>query len=975
MRNSNTNNWRSTALIAGAILTAGVVTTISTTNAHADDNQTNAQVSNNQATYQQVQATADQQLAQLQSANDSKEAQQATANEQSNAADLAQTNAQIDQLKASHAALLDEQADAIAQAQAATASSIEEQTEAAQAEYQQQINAQQQNQATQQAANDQKYAQAVSQAAENQSAVANIQAQYQKAVSDAAGNLASQNQTATTNYNDAVAKENAKYEAKVSAQKTTNESNVNNAQVALDNATKDAQQPKTVNVTSQKDVYGKVAQGQANPEIYQAYQQKGFPLEVEGYWNGKTYFIPVSAYTNPVFANTYYGEYPDAAAISSKTEASTPTNINEMPLDFKPGLLNYDAKKDNSEKVTASGLSAQQIQVLRALATSWTNGFRNNVYQNYRAFYNTVNSKNGFKDVAPMTMMSTSIFDDVANQVAASRAKYNVDNNTHSVNGSGLPADQTYSAYLINKLKGFENQITNNNRGTEIYSLRNENLTTMQAENPTLLNYAINLYNSMQGMYYGELVNANDPKQIGGHARNILRGDLRVNGIGFQKLSAEIAGKPGSGISDLTNAYAVTFNNAGFNIGHDANRTKAVQNDAAWGTSSVEAQLNDIKHAQHHKVDVTTQKQVQPSAEEVQQATAGAQQNLANVKAQAQKNLDALASDHQANLAQLQKQYDATKAQLKANYDQAVAAAATARDNALKATGTTDLAAYKAQLDAAYQDLVKADQVAAQKFAADRDAKINNIKATENEKLAAKIAELVPSVEPQIQELQQKHQAVIAHGDEVLAALKAENKAAYAKLEQQFKTQLAQIQEREAAKNQNEVQLGNATVVLPTTNATVTNTVASRPQAAANVTAGRVQTVANPVIVRPATQTTVAAAPVVTTNQAATPASATPAPAVATTSAVAATTAANTNVIATPATPTPAVSANSQATKADNNKKSAPAKKTDTTVAKKQTTKKASQKVDQSSMSIVALAATALLGAVGITYSTKKHHN
>lgn len=933
MRNSNTNNWRSTALIAGAILTAGVVTTTSTTNAHADDNQSNAQVSCNQTTYQQVQATADQQLAQLRSANDSKEAQQAMANEQSNAADFAQTNAQIDQLKASHAALVQEQASAIAQAQAETAASIEAQTSAAQAEYQQQINAQQQNQATQQAANDQQYAQAVSQAAEKQSAVANIQAQYQKAISDAADVQASQAQTATKDYNDAVAKENDAYQAKFLAQKATNISNINVAQVALDNATKNAQQLKTVNVTNQKDVYGKVAEGQANPQIYSAYQKNGFPLEVSGYYNESTrqYYIPVEAYTNPVFAATYYGEYPDAAAISNKTDASTPTNINEMPLDFKPGLLSYNDKNDNSEKVADNGLSAQQIQVLRALATSWANGFRNNVFQNYRDFYNAVNSKNGFKDVAPITIMSTGVFDEVANQVAASRANYNVDNNTHSVKDSGLPDDQIYSTYVVNKLDDLENRLTNSNKGTEIFTLRNENLTTMQAEQPTLLNYAVNLYNSMQGMYYGELVNADSLDTIGGHAKNILRGDLRVNAIGFQKLTDAIAHKAGSGISDFHNAYAVTFDNAGFNVGHDAAKTQAIQNDYAWGVSSVDSQLNAIKTVQHHTVAVTTQKQVHPSAEEVQQATAGSQQNLANVKAQAQQVLNTLASDHQANLTQLQKQYNDAKAQVKANYDQAVAKAATVRDNALKANGTTDLVAYKAQLDAAYQDLLKADQAAAQQFAADRDAKISNIKEAETHKLAAKIAELVPSIEPQVQALQQQHQAVIAHGDEVLEALKAENKAAYAKLEQQFDAQLAQIQQREAAKNNNKVQLRNATVVLPAANQRQT-------------AAGRVQTVATPVIVRPASQTLVAAAPVVST-----------------TSAVAATTNSNANPVAT---------ANNKATMADNSKK------TTTTAADKHTaTKTATQKVNQSSMSIVALAATALLGAVGITYNAKKRHN
>lgn len=951
MRNSNTNNWRSTALIAGAILTAGVVTTTSTTDVHADNSQNNAQVSNDQVTYDQVRATADQQLAQLQSANDSKEAQQATANEQSNAADLAQTNAQIDQLKASHAAQEQEQAGAIAQAQASTAASIEAQTSAANAEYQQQINAQQQNEAIQRAANDQQYAQAVSQAAENQQAVADINAQYQQALSDAANTQTSQAQAATNNYNSAVAKENDTYQGKLSAQQATNAENVKNAEASLATATANANKPYEVATTNEVAVTGRVAKPQTDVKVPDYVAKYGIHLEVRGY-NGA---IPVSDYTYPEFANTYYGEYPDSVVITNKAAESTPHDISEMPLDFQPGLLSYDAKNDHSEKVSADGLTAAQVQVLRALALSWENGFRNNVFQNYREFYNAVNKNDGFVNVAPVDLVSTDFTDDIANQVVANRTKYNVDNNSHTVKDSGMPTEATYSSIINNVTQNLQKNLTSEFNGKTVYTDVNENLTTMQAGTPTLLNYAINLYNSMQGMYYGELVN---PTHIGGHAVNLLRAGVRTVGIGFQKLTDEMTAKSGSGVSDRKNpSYAVTFDHVGFNIDHDANLTKEVQNRNVWGTSTVDAQLNTIKTAQYHVNKVPGTKTVTPTATDVQKATASEQQKLADAKAQAQQSLDALASAHQASLNKLEQQYNDVKAQIKANYDAAVTKATSVRDAALKATGAVDLQAYKAQLDSAYQNLVKADQVAAQKLAADRDAKIANIKKTENAKLNAKINELVPSIDPQIKQLQDQHQAVIAHGDAVLAELKAENKAAYNKLAEQFNVQLAAIQQREDAKRANEVRLANNTVVLPTAvnaandgnvDTVAFPTVTNRLQAE---TTGRVQPISAPSIVKTATQTSIAVAPVVTQ-----------------TAAVAATT---NNGTQTPVAST----ADNKATKADNNEKSVV--KADT-VAKKQAPAKkseSSQKVDRSSMSIVALAATALLAALGITYSSKKRHN
>lgn len=967
MRKLNTDSWRSTALLAGAVLTAGVATTTLTTDAHADDAQTNVQVSNDQVTYDQVRATADQQLAQLKAANDAKEAQVATANEQSNAADLAQTTAQIDALNASHAAQQQQQADAIAQAQASTAASIEAQTSAANAEYQQQIDAQQQNEAIQKAANDQRYAQAVSQAAQQQRAAADIQAQYNQAVSDAANQQTQQSQSAADANNAAVANENADYQAKKAAQEATNNNNIKAAEDALANATTNAQQPHEVTVKNSVDINGRVAKSQLDVQVPAYVEKWGVRLEVPGF-SGK---IPVSAYTHPEFANTYYGEYPDSVIILNKAEESTPHDINELPLDFLPGLLSYDANNDHSEKVSADGLTAAQIQTLRALALSWENGFRNNVFQNYREFYNAVNNKNGFTDVAPLDLVATDLSDKVADQVVASRTKYNVDNNSHSITQSGLPADATYSKYMANAIGGLQQNLTNEFTGKTVYSVTNENLTTMQAGTLTLLNYAINLYNSMQGMYYGELVT---PQNIGGHAKNLLRADIHIDAIGFQKLTDEMVNKNVSGVTDKKNpSYAVTFDHTGINIDHTSNLTKQVQQRNVWGTSTVDNQLNAIKYAQHHTETVNGTQKVTPTDAEVQQATAGAQQHVADVKAQGQQALTNLANAHQANLTKLAQQYSTAKGQVKANYDQAVKTAASVRDEALKAHGLIDLQAYKAQLDTAYQNLVQANQVAAQKLAQDRDAKIANIKASENDKLAAKIAELVPSVEPQIKALQQQHEAVVAHGDEVLAALKAENQAAYAQLEQEFNTRLAAIQQRNAAKNANQVQLGDAMVVLPSqgqpaasANGSRTNVsfpVASRPQADSQA-----QVVATPTIVRTATQTPVAAAPVVaaanhvTGGQTTTPESET------------------NGAIVTLSAPVAATA--DQATNAGNSKTTAPqahAKKADIATTNKQAAGKkdngSTQEVDQSSTSIIALAATALLGTIGVTYASKKRHN
>ena len=130
-------------------------------------------------------------------------------------------------------------------------------------------------------------------------------------------------------------------------------------------------------------------------------------------------------------------------------------------------------------------------------------------------------------------------------------------------------------------------------------------------------------------------------------------------------------------------------------------------------------------------------------------------------------------------------------------------------------------------------------------------------------------------------------------------------------------------------------------------------------------TTGRIQPVSAPSIVKTATQTPIAVAPVVTTGNHA-------AENTVKSNESSAPVAAATNS----GTQTPVAStADNKATKADNNEKSVV--KADT-VAKKQASAKkseSSQKVNQSSMSIVALAATALLGTLGITYSSKKRHN
>lgn len=981
MRNSSTkNNWRSTAMVAGAILTAGAVTITTTEQAHADNNQNNAQVSTNQATYNQVKATADQQLAQLQSANSDKEAQVATANEQANAADSAQMAAQVNQLQASHDALVQQQASAVAQAQADAATKIEAQTSAANANYQQQLDAQQQKEAQLKSANDQQYAQAVSEAAKAQSAVSGVQSQYQQALSEATQAQSAANTSATNEYNDAVAKENAAYNAQKSAQEATNNNQISQAQAQLSAATQNAQQVRTENVSSQVTVNGRVAKSLANFNVLDYAKNYGIHLEVAGFSNG----IPASAYQYQIFANTYYGEYPDSSVITTKDESATPHDISELPLDFQPGLLIYDADNDHSETVSADGLSAAQIQVLRALATSWANGFRNYVYQNYRAYYNAVNSSNGFKDVQPQELLETNLSDQYADQVVKARTDYGIDNNSHSITSSGLPADKTYSAFIANIFNGLQNNLENQYAGSVVYSLNSENLTTVQAKKLTLLNYAVNLYNSMQGMYYGELVS---PEHIGGHAANILRGDVSLVGTGFQKLSNAIVNKSGSGISDKQNpSYAVTFDLKGFNINHDATKTQTIQKNV-WGTSTIDSQLNAIKGAQHYTKTVTKTEQVQPSAAEVQQATASQRQNLANVQAQAQQALDSLASAHQTKLDQLNKQYVAAQDQVKADYAQAIKQAASDRDNALSKLGVPDLATVKVQLDAAYQQLVEADQKAAQELAIKREATINAAKGKIQAELNNKLAELIPSIQPQLDALQKEYQKNVDYRNTKLAMLKEEDTAAYNKLAQELATQLAEIQQN----SQQSVHLGNATAVLPQDNqndgsgvnkvaqaVTFTgvannNQQATSQQGNANTvaTSNRVSVAnAHATVARQQTPVTATAVATNAINATMSAANSLVAP-VATTNLATA----NNGNGTTASTSNTNLTANNQATKLAGSKKAT--KNSSKTTAKKNDVKKAqvNQKLDKSSMSITALAGAALVGALGITYSSKKRHN
>ena len=250
-------------------------------------------------------------------------------------------------------------------------------------------------------------------------------------------------------------------------------------------------------------------------------------------------------------------------------KTAMPTDIDQIPLTFKPGLLVYNPDTDKSTKIGPNGLSDDQIKLLTSMLLSWSNDFRQEVYRLYPELYSKLTKtdlRQGDSNL-PLPVINTDRSQELGNAIAKLREENNLDNDTHTAVALNDQVNALFDQYgfstdkLNNTVKNlFKDDNAYKDNFSDIVSnasfvgeaLPSEDLETMLAQNGTLLNYAINLYNMTQAMYWSETL------RLGGHAVSALTNSNHVLAISFQKLN-KINNANGATKSKYP-AYAVTSN-------------------------------------------------------------------------------------------------------------------------------------------------------------------------------------------------------------------------------------------------------------------------------------------------------------------------------------------------------------------------------------------------------------------------------
>lgn len=235
------------------------------------------------------------------------------------------------------------------------------------------------------------------------------------------------------------------------------------------------------------------------------------------------------------------------------TAANRPTSMDQLPLTFEPGMLVYDPANDNSEAVDFNnGLSDSQKEVLEDLAINWVDQFRQTVYNQYRSYYYAaLHNSNAPR---PQRLIKTAGGESIGNILLKMREDGQLSANTHTTdnlntqNVAESNAGRNTARY--NEFHNAENTYFGlyNGSGIDWNYLKQQGITQsgrtwmedlyqIQGYHSTMLAYAISLYDSLQGMLYGELYsnNINASRTAGGHASNTLSPYLRVVTVRFQK--------------------------------------------------------------------------------------------------------------------------------------------------------------------------------------------------------------------------------------------------------------------------------------------------------------------------------------------------------------------------------------------------------------------------------------------------------
>ena len=544
---------------------------------------------------------------------------------------------------------------------------------------------------------------------------------------------------------------------------------------------------------------------------------------------------PKSQWNNQVYRSTQLGLYPNS--VVNKNEQNAPSNINEIPTDFKPGLIVYNPNLDHSEVIGKDGLNEHQKQIIANFGVSWANGFRHWIHDNERAVWDYANKNNMFRDLPINDLTYNQTMVDVAKDIEAKRTNKGIDNNHHTLNLTELPS----MAKMNEAYKHATNGLNISNDPDHILLMSQgtmENLDTVlpytnKDGQPTLLGYIVAAYNVAQPMWYGEISNSQAGSiKIGGHTKTVLNNDLTYMSVAMTKCDDPKNGDSKKSLNpsaDHPVDYAMTFD--GFNYSPIVIEKSAKDKLPYKAIDPSTTRLNDQVQEIRKRFDqVMGSKVVTPEFTAVQnyasqptgkKITSTPQQYTDAVK-NAQNKLNDLNNNKANELKTLNDRHDNTIKQLTADYDSKVNAINAAHDQKAKelettyqemvnkAHGkTTSLDNLKKELDQKYQSLVKADQSKIDQLEKSRQEQLAQVKKTAQDKRDNKIKSLninAAARDNKIKALKENHDKFVQANADKLAQLKSADQKAYNDLKAKI--------DAEANKNHN-VQIGDHTVTLP----------------------------------------------------------------------------------------------------------------------------------------------------------------
>ncbi|WP_076460100.1 LPXTG cell wall anchor domain-containing protein [Limosilactobacillus caccae] len=856
------------AVLAGVLIGAGTTET-----AHADEavsDQQQATVSP-EGQYANEQSSAQQQLASLQQQNQAKENDLRQQNTQANDKDAATVQQKVttinERVASANKADQDKVNQQVAQKQATVTAGANEQIKAENTAYQQ--SKQKQLSANDQAvkAQEASYSQALANAAK----MIVTPAQKAAQVSAAQADQKKAEQGVTDQFNHTIASAKTAHDTAVSQATTKRDQDNQHADALKQQDLKNQQAQNAKALAAAKQAYD---QAVANaPRINTAVKPatpaggdqltsygKGLSQDTDTGDNGQSMHPEVSL-------GTWYNTASDLDLFKDKTNLVT--DENQLPLDFKLGLLAYDPAQDHSEKINGD-LTNEQKQRLNDLSNQWMNDMRHRVWEQMK-IQNTMADAHvdGYSslidpmeamtvgEMAPKSQLQDLItpknyWNHVSTLIGTTREQHH-NHYEHSMenakDGAGYDDD---GGSFYDEIRMFSGQDSAAMTwDAPIIDAAGENLYTVEGN--TMLEMEVNLYNRMQSMLWGEFYSSfskNDQApHLGGHLANVINPHFKLVGMAFQNAKTDpdfFVENTGSDNQNET-FYYITWDFAG---DYEDYTTKEYEDTFAQDDEFFpEWEKGLVNTGVIAKIKSTQTPSYKPdlNAPAVKQAQAHVDQ----VKADGQKAVDTInAKDYHADILAT---YDATIKRVNDEYTKQVNAATKDRDTQLQ-TIKDQFAKKIADIKAQPESLAALEQQLSAKLAAvkaDGQAKLNALQTAHDAKLAAinkaaadEVAAFKAQLEQaaqgandhrqaeaktQIAKLTADHDVFVKANNDKLAALLASDRAAYDQLKNKLDADLAALhtklfpQQAGVAKNGQAVVSGKTNTLVLTENGMATS--------------------------------------------------------------------------------------------------------------------------------------------------------